>query len=284
MEKVALFNLDGKYTLYAIMETRTYEPVFLNWTEHALDSLTEYGCVVYYSPDVDADIVRTIRRNMCFLNIRLIVYTDSLDKGQKRELLSAGADMVDLLPERDIELFQALHIMKSYSANITKFQKESLHPFKQAMDEIFNRMLDKKIEFVDSYLSSTQFHYGDITGTMTIINEHKGVIAVTCYEGLAKKLISNIMAIPEDKIDDELEKDGFGEILNMIAGGAKWRSSYTGVHFLMSTPSIIKGEYPDETAKSDTQNVIIVYKTEEQYIAIVIGSRILGRKDTEYAM
>lgn len=270
MHKAALINLEGKYSLYSIVESQTFEPVFINWSVEILDTLKEYSTIIYYSPEIDIEIVKTIRKHLCFLNIKFIVFCDSLDLNTKKIIVQAGADIVELLPMSDDELITILESTHGLFKHENSFNHELLSPFRQATEEIFNMMAVMNIEFVNAYLASSQFHFGDLSGIMALAGEKKGAIMISFYEGLAKKIISSIMAIPIEEIQEEDEHDGVGELINMIAGGAKARLGDSDAHFLLSAPTVITGNQHRVIQQKDMPCVVLVYKLEEEYFAIQI--------------
>lgn len=270
MYKTALINLEGKFSLYSIVDSQTFEPVFIEWSKDILKNLKEYSLVVYYSPEIDIEIVKEIRKNLCFLNIKLIVFSDLIDINIRKTTMQAGADLVELLPLSDEEFVEILENFRSYFLHSKSFNQTLLTPFKLATEEILSMMAVINIEFVDAYLASSQFHFGDLSGIMALAGDKKGAIMISFYENLAKKIISAIMAVPEDEIQEEDEHDGVGELINMIAGGAKARLGDSDTHFLLSAPTVITGNQHRVIQQKDMPCVVLVYKVEEEFFAIQI--------------
>ncbi|MCK9329574.1 MAG: chemotaxis protein CheX [Candidatus Cloacimonetes bacterium] len=270
MHKAALINLEGKFSLYSIIDSQTFEPVFLNWTEDLLNSLKDYSIIFYYSPQIDKQTIKTLRKSISFLNIKLVVFTDSIDLDTRKTLMQAGADLVELLPISDNDFVTILKDFHAKFTNIKTLNHNLLTPFKLAIEEILSMMAVINVEFVDAYQTVSQFHFGDLSGIMALAGEKKGAIMISFYENLARKIIAAIMAVPEDDITEEEEHDGVGELINMIAGGAKARLGDSETHFLLSAPTVITGNQHRVIQQKDMPCIVLVYKVEEDYFAIQI--------------
>ena len=270
MHKACLINLEGKFSLYSIVESQTFEPVFVEWSMDLLQNLKDYSIIVYYSPQIDNEILKAIRKNICFLNIKLIVFSDSIDIEIRKNSMKSGADLVELLPLSDEELIDILGDFHSSFLHARVFNNKILNPFKLAVEEILSMMAIISIEYVDAYQTTSQFHFGDLSGIMSLAGEKKGAIMISFYENLAKKIIAAIMAVPEEEITEEEEHDGVGELINMIAGGAKARLGDSDTHFLLSAPTVITGNQHRVIQQKDMPCVVLVYKIEEDYFAVQI--------------
>ncbi len=81
----------------------------------------------------------------------------------------------------------------------------------------------------------------DITGILGFSGGRKGSILITFTEAIALKVVGGMLGVTLSKIDADV-RDGVGEIINMIAGGAKTRLQQQGVFFDLSIPNTIIGQ------------------------------------------
>lgn len=276
MKKAALINLKDIFSLYSVVETKTFEPEFLDWDEKLIPNLVNYSLVVYYSQEVDIHLIRKIRKSFTFHNIKLLVFCDSLNIDQKKKILQSGADFAELLPMSDEEFINHLLEMNALIEKSTFFNQDVLTPFILSTEEILNMMAVIAVSLDEVYLTTTPLHFGDISGVMALAGERKGVIMISFFESYAKKIISSIMAVPEDEITEEDENDGVGELINMIAGGAKARLGESESSFYLSAPSVVTGYQHRVIQQKDIPCVVMVFKTEEDYFAVQLCLMSLG--------
>jgi chemotaxis protein CheX len=264
--------------MYKIVESQTFEVYFKNYSDETLKSLTEYSAIFYFTKTKDPKTVKNIRDHLCFLNIRLAVFSDSISSDEKNLLMDAGADSVAILPETDDELLNIL-----YATNLT-FQKEKIYNskmmmlFRHSIEDIFTAMVGKSPEFIDVYLISSKFHRGEVSGFISLIGHNNGSVMITFRESLAKSLISTIMGSDIVNTDGDVMADGVGELVNMIAGGVKSRLSYSGLTFRVSFPEVIRGLEQPIAQVSNMPYIAIVYKVGEEYFAVQCSLAALGQR------
>ena len=150
------------------------------------------------------------------------------------------------------------------------YNENALTPFKLAINEIFTTMAFLNLEFVDVYNAPGLFHFSDVAGIMNLGGREPGSIVITMTDELARKLISNILAIPSDELDVSDIEDGVAELINMVAGGAKARITDEKQHFLLSAPSILTGKEDDQSLTNNSNSLILQYKVEGHFFAIEI--------------
>jgi len=257
MLRAIFYNLNEHFSIAEILDSKTFEPFFLNWNEEILSDISEYHLIVYYSPKIDLEIIKKIRHSLNFKNIRVLIYCDQLNLGEKKEAIVAGADIVNLLPENE---------------------ENGLLPFQAAITEIFSTMAMINVNLVQTYLSDGKFHFGNITAIMALAGNEKGIVLVSLHESFARSLVSNMMGVTPDMLEEEELHDGIGELINMIAGGAKARLGDTEEHFLLSAPSVITGTRHRIIQSKDMPCVTMVYEAEEQYFAVKICLMNLEKK------
>ncbi len=278
MLRAIFYNLNEHFSIAEILDSKTFEPFFLNWNEEILSDISEYHLIVYYSPKIDLEIIKKIRHSLNFKNIRVLIYCDQLNLGEKKEAIVAGADIVNLLPENTDDLVPSLKKIQSAFDNSSQFEENGLLPFQAAITEIFSTMAMINVNLVQTYLSDGKFHFGNITAIMALAGNEKGIVLVSLHESFARSLVSNMMGVTPDMLEEEELHDGIGELINMIAGGAKARLGDTEEHFLLSAPSVITGTRHRIIQSKDMPCVTMVYEAEEQYFAVKICLMNLEKK------
>lgn len=276
MKKAVFVNLKDVFSAYAIIESKTFEPVFTDWSDKFLNDIFEYSLVVLYQKEADFEQVKEIRSKISFHNIKLLLFTDSLDIESKKKALTFGADFVELLPLSDDELIVQLSEIRILMDKSKFFTEEKLSPFILSTQEILNMMAVLSVELDEIYLNTSPFHYGDVSGIMALAGEQKGVIMISFYESLSKRIISSIMGLSLADLSEEEHLDGVGEIINMIAGGAKARLGDSETHFLLSAPTVITGNQHRVIQQKDIPCVVMVFKVEEECFAVQLCLNTLG--------
>lgn len=81
---------------------------------------------------------------------------------------------------------------------------------------------------------------GDISGVIGLAGEATGSVAVTFPGSLARKIYRRMVGEEAGGLTDEV-RDSVGELVNMIAGGAKAALAQQGFAFRIAIPSIVVG-------------------------------------------
>lgn len=276
MKKAIFLNLKDKFSLYTIVESKTFEPIFEDWSDNCLDQIYDFSLIVLYQNEIDIEPIKLIRKKIAFHNIKLMVFTDSINLEIKKRALSFGADFVELLPLSDEELINHLSDLKIQMDRSKFFNEQGLQPFILSVQEIMSMMAVMSVELDELYLNTTPFHYGDVSGIMALTGEKKGIIMISFFEELSSRIISSIMGLPIEEISDDELLDGVGELINMIAGGAKARLGDSEYHFLLSAPTVITGNQHRVVQQKDIPCVVMVFKIDEEYFAVQLCLDVLG--------
>jgi chemotaxis protein CheX len=276
MKKAVFINLKDVFSAYALIESKTFEPVFEDWSETLLDNITDYSLIVFYQKVIDVELITAIRKKIAFHNIKVLLFTDSIDLDLKKKAMLFGADFVELLPLSDEELISQLSDIRILFDKSKFFNESKLTPFILSTQEILSMMAVLSVEIDEVYLNTSPFHYGDVSAIMALAGEKKGVIMISFYESLSKRIISSIMGATLDELSEEEHHDGVGEIINMIAGGAKARLGDSDAHFLLSAPTVITGNQHRVIQQKDIPCVVMVFKVEEECFAVQLCLNTLG--------
>ncbi len=193
-------------------------------------------------PIVDeADKVSKIRVACRFRAIPIVVLHPADDLATCDQFLSAGATEVLSLeapPGACRQILQG-HLIP-HRTPMAK-EMEYLTPFIENTVTVLSKMAFVEAVFREVYFEDDLRIYGDISGIIGLSGNSEGTVAITLYWDLARKIIANMMKVPEAKINAEYIHDGTGELINMISGSTKKRFKGTQFHFDLSLPTVVVG-------------------------------------------
>ncbi|MBI5062884.1 MAG: chemotaxis protein CheX [Desulfatitalea sp.] len=189
----------------------------------------------------EAEKVSKIRVASGFRAIPIIVIHPGDDLPTIDRFLSAGATDVlsmDAPPGACRQILQG-HLIP-HRTPMAK-EMEYLTPFIENTVTVFSKMAFVEANFREVYFADDLRIYGDISGIIGLSGNSEGTVAITLYWDLARKIIANMMKVPEEKINAEYIHDGTGELINMISGSTKKRFKGTQFHFDLSLPTVVVG-------------------------------------------
>jgi chemotaxis protein CheX len=91
---------------------------------------------------------------------------------------------------------------------------------------------------------------GDISGLIGLAGDATGSVAVTFPERLAIQIYANMVGEPASGLDEGV-RDAIGEVVNMIAGGAKATLAQKGFTFRIAIPTVVVGRNHTVEHKGD---------------------------------
>lgn len=268
MIKILLYDMKDRFNIHDILQSQSFEPVFEDWNPLRPEPLTQYRAVGIYLPVIDMPVVRKIRARIGFRNIQLIVFSDSLDPSQKEEAQLNGADVIEEMPQSEQELIPILKRCQKMYERSRDFDDHVLKPFRLSIQEIFQTMVLHDLEEIETYRSSGMFHFGDVTARMTLDGDCEGGISLTMDEPLARIVISSIMGRDPMELEESEILDGAGELINMIAGGAKARLSQSDWHFSLSSPTVETGQKQTVFFQQDIPCAVMVFTVDSHFCAL----------------
>jgi len=112
-------------------------------------------------------------------------------------------------------------------------------PFLQAVSEFMSSMVgvDCTIEpLVDGEQSATY-----ASGIITLTGNANGQVAVMFPREVGTTLVAQLLGLNDSEVDEEILRDGIGEIANILAGSAKGKLSVLGFDLKLSLPSVVTG-------------------------------------------
>jgi len=118
---------------------------------------------------------------------------------------------------------------------------EYINPFITSTSEVFKTMVGIEPARGELYIKSEDSLRYDISGVIGLAGQASGFVVISMTEELAFKVLENFLGEAKTEMDDDV-MDAIGEILNMIAGGAKQIFSKQGIRFKISIPNVVVGK------------------------------------------
>ena len=119
---------------------------------------------------------------------------------------------------------------------------EFINPFITATVNVMTTMAFLTPERGKPQLKSNEIQTGaDISGVIGIADGANGWVAIGLSKQLALKLTENMLGVKKQYIDADV-RDATGEIVNMIAGGAKAELAQKGYTFKIAIPTVVVGD------------------------------------------
>lgn len=142
---------------------------------------------------------------------------------------------------------------------------ELIAPFIDATKETLATMVSMQVRRKEVFIKQGYEMYGDVSGVIGLSGATTGTCALSMPSTLAERAIRSMLMTPDDEVLAESEiRDGVGELINMIAGGAKTKLSSTMYKFNMTLPTIISGGKHEVFHRGGTYCVVIVFENAEQ--------------------
>ena len=137
-------------------------------------------------------------------------------------------------------------------------------PFIDSTKSTFEIMLQKQVKQKEAYVKKNYVMFGDISGTIGISGKVAGTVTVSMPAEFALSCIREMIGEDEDfALSDMVVHDGVGEVINMIAGGAKTTLSGTEHAINFTLPTIISGRGHEMYHSQKTSNTSIIFETDK---------------------
>ncbi len=185
--------------------------------------------------------IAEIRYACKFRNIPIILIKQREDHLPIDQFFATGATEVLTLEAPPAACRQ---ILQGYlSPNRTPLVKEMeyLTPFIENTINVVKTMASMEATFREVWFSKEFKIFGDISGIIGLSGDSEGLVAVTFYWSLARKVIAEMLKVKDDQITMEYIHDGVGELINMISGSTKKVFSGTPYYFELSIPTVVVG-------------------------------------------
>lgn len=137
-------------------------------------------------------------------------------------------------------------------------------PFIESTKSAFDIMMNMKLRQKEIYIKKNYVMFGDISGSIGVSGNVCGIVSVSLPADFALDCIRTlIQENDDDALSDAVVHDGIGELINMIAGGAKTTLSGTENAIDFTLPTIISGRGHEMYQKEGTCNTSIIFEADE---------------------
>ncbi|GJQ58778.1 MAG: chemotaxis protein CheX [Candidatus Scalindua sp. AMX11] len=126
--------------------------------------------------------------------------------------------------------------------NIRPLESNIVSAIQESTVEVFSSMFMIDVKSEESCIKDEKNIFTDLISSLHFFGQkYMGKIAIFTYGSTACHLAGTMLGIEALEIDEDV-KDGMGEIVNMIAGGAKNRLESTMGELHLLTPWVIAGK------------------------------------------
>lgn len=118
---------------------------------------------------------------------------------------------------------------------------EYINPFVTSTMTVFGTMLGMKPIKKDLYIKKKKISTHEISGFIGLAGHMNGSVTLSFSQNVALLIAETFLGESKTDLDDDVV-DVIGEMVNMVAGGAKKEFVEQGKPFKISIPSIITGK------------------------------------------
>lgn len=140
-------------------------------------------------------------------------------------------------------------------------------PFIQSVQNVFSTMLQLPVKIGEPRVKTTMNTGYDVSGIIGMSGDVVGSVALSFPDDAARRVVA-LFAGEELETDHADFADAIGELVNMVAGGAK--SKFDGAKVSISCPSVVVGSGHLLANTSDVPVVEIPCMTDCGEVAIQI--------------
>jgi len=233
----------------------------------------DYTMIILESDKAMGTILQRIAkiRSACkFRNIPIILIKQKEDNLPIDQFFSTGATEVLTL---DAPPAACRQILQGYlSPNRTPLEKEMeyLTPFIDNTINVVKTMASMDATFREVWFANEFKKFGDISGIIGLSGNSEGLVAVTFYWSLARKVIAEMLKVKDDQITMEYIHDGVGELINMISGSTKKEFSGTPYYFELSIPTVVVGSGHQLGSPEASSVAVLIFDVGENAFAIQV--------------
>lgn len=146
---------------------------------------------------------------------------------------------------------------------MTQLKVELITPFITAAQTTFATMMGIKARRKQVSIKRGFEMYGDYSGVIGLSGSTTGSCALSLPAGFARNAVNRmLMADDEASLTDIDLRDGVGEMINMISGGAKTALATTRYKFNITLPTIISGGRHEVFHRPGTYCVVVLLEAE----------------------
>lgn len=146
---------------------------------------------------------------------------------------------------------------------MAQLKVELIAPFITATQDTFLTMMNLRVRRKQVYLKKGFGMFGDYSGVIGLSGATTGSCAVSLPEPFARRAVARMLMTEDPAALSETDlRDGVGELINMIAGGAKTMLAETKYKFSITLPTIISGGRHEVFHRPGTYCVVVLLADE----------------------
>lgn len=146
---------------------------------------------------------------------------------------------------------------------MTDIKVDIIVPFIEATHTTFKMMLGRELRRKEAYVKRNYVMFGDVSGCIGLSGSVTGTGSISVPSQMAVDCVRELLGEDIDaEVGDTVVNDGVGELVNMIAGGAKTTLSSTETPIDFTLPTIISGRGHELYQRQGTVNVSIIFETD----------------------
>jgi chemotaxis protein CheX len=136
-------------------------------------------------------------------------------------------------------------------------------PFVDSALKTFATMLDSSVTRKEVYIKKNHTMFGDITGTIGLSGTLSGSASLSFPAPVAVYCVQKLLgADTAEEITHDDIQDCVGEIVNMVAGGAKTVLHSTEYNMDFTLPTIVSGRGHELYHRPDITDVSVIFELE----------------------
>ncbi len=143
-----------------------------------------------------------------------------------------------------------------------------VNPVIQSTTDVFQKMLNCKVWRTDLQLKTSRKPMYNLSAVIGVSGKATGTYVLSLSEKVAFEILHRMVGIEATELDADV-CDAAGEILNMIAGGAK--AQLQKLELSISLPSMITGNNHEIRYPSDVRPICVMFDSEIGPYAIEVG-------------
>lgn len=141
-------------------------------------------------------------------------------------------------------------------------------PFIESTKSTFEIALQKQVQQKEVYLKKNDAMFGDVSGTIHVSGVHNGAVSISLPGEFAIHCIRDLIGEdPDMPLTQSVFQDGVGELLNLIASGAKTKFEIAQINLNLSEATVLsgRGHQLPHAEGSSTTSVIFATESGEQF-------------------
>jgi len=127
-------------------------------------------------------------------------------------------------------------------------------PFVRSVQNVFETMLQLPVDVREPYAKKAEQPTYDVSGIIGMSGDVDGSVALSFDTATAQRVVLSLTGESLER-DHEDFADAIGELVNMVAGGAK--AQFEGKDVNISCPSVVVGAQHQVFARKDARHIAI---------------------------